>query len=140
MSRDLDAELSELERSLLDRHVAACAACAEFRREVGAFTTQLRAAPLEQLARPVTLPSRQRRVALRPAAVAAAFAVAAAGIGGVLGTRGSHQAARVSAAVARNVDLELQQQRNFQFTQRTLSVRPSLVAASNNGRPGPQLL
>jgi len=55
----LDGELSELERALLDAHTRNCAACAEYVAEIGAFTTAIRFAELEQLPRPVALPLRR---------------------------------------------------------------------------------
>ena len=46
----LDGELSELERALLDAHLARCADCARVRRATSAsITSALRAAPLELL-------------------------------------------------------------------------------------------
>jgi len=55
----LDGELSELERALLDAHTRNCDACAEYVAELGAFTTAIRSAELEQLPRPVALPLRR---------------------------------------------------------------------------------
>ena len=78
-SLQLDGELSELERALLDAHVARCEECAVYIREVGAATRGLRAAELERPAHPITLPSRRRR--LRPVHVSAAAAAIATAVG-----------------------------------------------------------
>jgi ferric-dicitrate binding protein FerR (iron transport regulator) len=47
----LDEELSEVERGLLERHLAVCAECARFAAAVAATTDEVRAALLETPAR-----------------------------------------------------------------------------------------
>jgi predicted anti-sigma-YlaC factor YlaD len=78
----LDGELSELERALLVAHTRNCAACAEYVEDVGAITTAIRSAELEQLPRPVALPHRRSfawatRTLQAGAATAAVLAITA---------------------------------------------------------------
>jgi predicted anti-sigma-YlaC factor YlaD len=91
VSLELDDELSELDAARLHAHLADCADCRELKAELAGLTVALRAAPLEQLERRITLPQRVRW-SLRPLQVgAAAAAVAiAAGLAGVVGTVRSH--------------------------------------------------
>ncbi len=80
ISLGLDDELSRIERALAERHLALCDECARFSAEVRAFTSALRATPLEPLERPIELPAR-RRVSLRPFQIAAAAAIAVMAVG-----------------------------------------------------------
>ncbi len=77
-----DGELSELERKLLDAHVQRCAACAHFALDVAAVAAELRAAALQPLPRPLSVPIwRRRPVYARVRAVGAAAAVAVMALG-----------------------------------------------------------
>ncbi len=77
-----DGELSELERKLLGAHVQRCAACAHFALDVAAVAAELRAAALQPLPRPVSVPIwRRRPVYARVRAVGAAAAVAVMALG-----------------------------------------------------------
>jgi hypothetical protein len=77
-----DGELSELERKLLDSHLQRCAACGHFAVRVAAVAAELRAAALQPLPRPVSVPIwRRRPVYVRVRAVGAAAAVALMALG-----------------------------------------------------------
>jgi predicted anti-sigma-YlaC factor YlaD len=96
VSLDLDGELSELEHALLRAHLDRCAACAAFAHDVRALTGELRAAPAETPAVPVTLP-RRRSGAVRVLQVGAAAAAIAIAVG--LGTlAGSLTSSRTAPA------------------------------------------
>ncbi|MCS7006424.1 MAG: zf-HC2 domain-containing protein [Thermoleophilia bacterium] len=72
VSLALDGELSELEWRLLEAHLARCATCAAYAREVVAFTEQLRASPPALLSRPIVVRRYRRPVPGRLQVVAAA--------------------------------------------------------------------
>jgi anti-sigma factor RsiW len=77
-----DGELSELERKLLSSHLDRCHACAVFSVRVAAVAAELRAASLQPLPRPVSVPVwRRRPVYSRLSAVGAAAAVAVMALG-----------------------------------------------------------
>ena len=81
VSLRLDSELSQLEVRMLEAHLARCADCREFEASVAEFTTELRAAPLEPLARSVVVPRRRGfSVIGAQVAVAAVMALAVAGV------------------------------------------------------------
>lgn len=90
-SLELDGELSELERALLESHLGKCAHCSAGVAEMRAFTETLRAAPLEPTAAPVFVAraparaARSARVATR-IAVAATLAALAGGLGALTGS------------------------------------------------------
>ena len=102
VSLKLDGELSELEGFMLDSHLARCEACRAFAAEAVGFTTALRAAPLETLERPVSLPARRRsaRRAVQFGA-AAALVAAAIGLGSVFGAVGSGRSRTPSSPIGR---------------------------------------
>ena len=87
-SLELDGELSQLEQRMLAAHVSRCPDCSAFVSDVRMFTQELREAPLQQLRRPVVIPSLRRLAATRyQVGVAAAMALAALGLGSQLASR-----------------------------------------------------
>ena len=78
-----DGELSQLERRLLDAHLARCAPCRFFAAEIAAVARELREAARETPARLVALPEVhvRRSVYARVRAIGAVAAVAAMAIG-----------------------------------------------------------
>ena len=77
-----DGELSELERKLLGSHLDRCHSCADFAVRVAAVAAELRAASLQPLPRPVSVPVWRRRHAYaRVRTIGAAAAVAAMALG-----------------------------------------------------------
>ncbi len=83
VSLELDDELSQLERRMLDAHLICCPDCRAYAADVAAFTTELRAAPLEQIERAIIV-HRPRRGSLARLQVGVAAAVAIAILGFVL--------------------------------------------------------
>jgi predicted anti-sigma-YlaC factor YlaD len=79
VSLDLDDELSQLERAMVESHLRRCAACRSFRDDLASFTQEIRDAPLEEFpGQPFVVPRRLRvrTDALAVASVAASLAVA----------------------------------------------------------------
>jgi predicted anti-sigma-YlaC factor YlaD len=81
VSLEVDGELSQLERAMLAAHVARCAECRAYRRDVHALIGALRSAPLET-APPIAVRRYRRSIpATRlQAGAAAAMAFAVVGI------------------------------------------------------------
>jgi predicted anti-sigma-YlaC factor YlaD len=79
----LDGELSEIERALLDAHLAGCAPCRAFAESAAAAVHSLRAAPLEV---PAPMHVELPRTSRGPLALVAAVALVAAAVvaGGLL--------------------------------------------------------
>lgn len=77
-----DGELSEFDQKLLDSHLDHCDACADFAVQVAAVAAGLRAASLEPLSHPISVPGwRRRSVYARARAVGAVAAVALMALG-----------------------------------------------------------
>lgn len=102
VSLSLDGELSQLEHRMLDAHLLRCASCSAFADDVRSFTADLRAAPLERPRRRIVV-QRPRRIATArlQIGVAAAFALAALGLGTQLSTHGTSTRVTHSDSVTR---------------------------------------
>jgi anti-sigma factor RsiW len=112
VSYRLDEELSDFERALLDNHLERCEPCSLLARELEQIVMRLRSAPLEELAHPITLPSRRRRTRAIQVTAAAAAAAAVAVMAGLVGSRQFQGPANRPvinpAAVANSIDLQSQ--------------------------------
>jgi predicted anti-sigma-YlaC factor YlaD len=96
----LDDEVSELERALLDAHLARCESCRAFADESAGITAALRCAVHEPLGVAVTIPfpRRTRRVRILQTAAAAALVVAAAALGSAVNFAGRSSAPAAAPA------------------------------------------
>jgi anti-sigma factor RsiW len=84
LSRQLDTQLSELERRAVAVHTERCAACSAFARDSRWITEELRAAPMAPLPRPVTVTVPRRPLPTRLVAnIASAAALLVVAVGGV---------------------------------------------------------
>lgn len=82
VSLALDGELSQLEQRMLTTHLERCGACASYATDVKDFTERIRSAPLHIMRRPVSVRRSRSLTGTRfQAGVAAAFALAALGLG-----------------------------------------------------------
>jgi len=87
VSLELDSELSQLERRMLSSHLARCAHCAEYAADVRDVTERIRREPFVAMERPVVVRRRRMLTTARlQIGVAAAFALAALGLGTQLAT------------------------------------------------------
>ena len=93
VSLELDGELSELERSVLEAHTDDCRACREYRSSVIGYTLALRSAAPEAPGRSFWIPRPRRRLAPVSMTAAAAAAVAVF-VGGFLTVLSSAEPAR----------------------------------------------
>ncbi len=101
LSRRLDGALTDVESRAVARHTARCAACRAFAEQSRWVTEALRAAPLEELPRPLELsPVRRRRISRRVAgsAVSVAATVVVAIGGWAVGTTANQEVTGTLAA------------------------------------------
>ena len=80
VSLQLDEELSELERRMMESHLARCPECGAFEQDVAMLTQSLRDAPLERPRYPVVVHA-PRRVSFARVQVGVAAAVAVVSLG-----------------------------------------------------------
>ena len=82
VSLELDGELSQLEQRMLATHLERCPRCAAYAADVREFTDRMRNAPRVVMQRPVVVRRRRPLTTVRlQVGVAAAFALAALGLG-----------------------------------------------------------
>jgi predicted anti-sigma-YlaC factor YlaD len=130
----VDGELSELEQRLVETHIARCADCRAFAHDVETITRMLRDAPLEPLARPVTVPYRSRRLVARPLQVAAAALVAVA-FTGVLGSSALDLGSDVTReGPTRYASLKVLQQEQDMIVRAGLDMRLMPTSGQSAGR------
>jgi anti-sigma factor RsiW len=102
-SARLDDELSEFETASLEAHLAGCADCEAYAREIAEVAQHLRFASLEPVPAPMFVPSRHRPVVRVQVAAAAVLVLLATGssfaIGQLLGSHGSAPSATVATTV-----------------------------------------
>jgi anti-sigma factor RsiW len=85
VSLELDGELSQLEQRMLGTHLERCPRCAAYAADVRDFTERMRNAPRAIMQRPVVVRRRRAITTVRlQVGVAAAFALAALGLGSQL--------------------------------------------------------
>jgi anti-sigma factor RsiW len=92
VSLELDGELSQLEQRMLETHLERCPRCAAYATDVRDFTERMRSAPRALMQRPVVV-ARRRGVVTTvrlQVGVAAAFALAALGLGTQLAATPEH--------------------------------------------------
>jgi anti-sigma factor RsiW len=86
ISFQLDGELAEVERAMLQRHLGQCPGCTSYAAETRAFTEALREAPAVQFTASAVVPTRRNRAPqFRRVLPGAAAAMAMLTVGGTLG-------------------------------------------------------
>lgn len=129
ISLDLDAEISELERAALARHLERCDGCRAASVEIRGFTTLLREATLTEPATPpvVSSPAGTRYgVTRQRAAVAVAAAVAV--VAGLMSFPGF-----MTTAVSSHALLNAKEQR--QLAREHVRIEPTLFLAADAPPP-----
>jgi anti-sigma factor RsiW len=92
VSLELDGELSQLEQRMLGAHLERCGACATYADDVRDLTDRIRSAPLHSMRRPVVVRRKRHLSTTRvQVGVAAAFALAALGLGTQLASSPAHE-------------------------------------------------
>ena len=131
VSASLDGELSELEQSRLDAHLAACVGCRTYADGAAGAARLMRTTPLEEMQFPVVLPTRRLAAARRLQAVAAAAAVAVTvGLSVVVGNaNGPSSGPAPAKANAATANLRFPEQ-ELRLLHRAQEVRANLVIHS----------
>jgi anti-sigma factor RsiW len=97
VSLELDGELSQLEQRMLGTHLERCARCAAYAADVRDVTERIRNAPYAVMERPIVVRRRRAVTTMRlQVGVAAAFALAALGLGTQLAVSAESQSGSLS--------------------------------------------
>ena len=97
ISLELDGELSQLEQRMLGTHLERCARCAAYAADVRDVTERIRNAPYAVMERPIVVRRRRAVTTMRlQVGVAAAFALAALGLGTQLAVSAESQSGSLS--------------------------------------------
>lgn len=97
VSLELDGELSQLEQRMLGSHLERCARCAAYAADVRDVTERIRNAPYAVMERPIVVRRRRAVTTMRlQVGVAAAFALAALGLGTQLAVSAESQSGSLS--------------------------------------------
>jgi len=97
VSLELDGELSQLEHRMLASHLERCARCAAYAADVRDVTEGIRNAPYAVMERPIVVRRRRAVTTMRlQVGVAAAFALAALGLGTQLAVSAESQSGSLS--------------------------------------------
>ena len=97
VSLELDGELSQLEHRMLATHLERCARCAAYAADVRDITARIRNAPYAVMERPIVVRRRRAVTTMRlQVGVAAAFALAALGLGTQLAVSTESQSGSLS--------------------------------------------
>ena len=97
VSLELDGELSQLEHRMLATHLERCARCAAYAADVRDVTERIRNAPYATMERPIVVRRRRAVTTMRlQVGVAAAFALAALGLGTQLAVSAESQSGSLS--------------------------------------------
>jgi len=138
-----DNELSELERKLLDAHLARCAGCSSFAVRVAAVAEALRRESLQQPSYPLAVPSwRRRTVYARVRTVSAAAAVAAMALGvaarAPLPSDGRHESFQLPEVVLSGTDERREQDEMRDLRRNQILISAGAVAPTATRHFGDQ--
>jgi anti-sigma factor RsiW len=129
VSLQLDDELSQLEQRMLGTHLERCPRCAAYAADVRDITDRIRSAPHAVMARPVVVRRHRRLSTVRlQVGVAAAFALAALGLGTQLAVSAESQ----SGSFAR-----FEGQPNLSPPEGVLEQEQAILRVVKPGRPLP---
>ena len=100
VSQRLDGELTEIERTALDRHLAECASCRVVARDLEGIAQLLREAPQVPFGRELVFEGRRARARVAGRAAAMASFVGAAAVAAVLVVSGVRQSETPASALS----------------------------------------